>query len=90
MAARGLIAALFIAFSLADPALALAQRAVRKSASIAGRVIHADGTTAEGARVAVYAVREGAPAAVVGTATSSYDGRYEVTGLPAGLFFLPT
>ena len=99
------MAALLIACSLADIALArqsrdlssearsakgetatAAQRAVRKSASIAGRVIHSDGTTAEGARIAVYAVREGAPAAVVGTATSTYDGRYEVTGLPAGLF----
>src|SRR6185503_8356789 len=41
-------------------------RAARKSASIAGRVIQADGAAAEGARIAVYAVREGAPAAVVG------------------------
>lgn len=61
-------------------------RAARRSASIAGRVIHADGAAAEGARVAVYAWREDAPAAVVGTATSSHDGRYEVTGLPAGQF----
>jgi len=61
-------------------------RASRKNASIAGRVIDADGAAAEGARVAVYAVRDGAPAAVVGTAISSYDGRYEVAGLPAGLF----
>jgi hypothetical protein len=51
-----------------------------------GRVIDADGAAAEGARVAVYAVREGAPAAVVGTAVSSYDGRYEVSGLNAGQF----
>ena len=68
---------------------ALAQRgarATRKSASIAGRVIHADGAAAEGARVAVYAMREGAPAAIIGTAVSGYDGRYEVAGLPAGEF----
>ena len=57
-----------------------------RTASIAGRVIHADGTAADGARVAVYAVREGAPAAIVGTTTSAHDGRYEVTGLPAGAF----
>lgn len=63
-----------------------APHAARKNASVAGRVIHADGAAAEGARVAVYAVVEGAPAAVVGTAVSSYDGRYEVTGLAAGQF----
>ncbi len=57
-----------------------------RTASIAGRIIHADGTAADGARVAVYAVREGAPAAIVGTTTSGHDGRYEVTGLPAGEF----
>jgi hypothetical protein len=57
-----------------------------RTASIAGRIIHADGTAADGARVAVYAVREGAPAAIVGTTTSAHDGRYEVTGLPAGEF----
>ena len=85
MVVRAVIAALLVAIS----SNALAQtgtRASRKSASIAGRVIHADGAAAEGARVAVYAVREGAPAAVVGTAISSFDGRYEVTGLPAGRF----
>lgn len=54
--------------------------------SIAGRVIHADGAAAEGARVAVYAVREGAPAAVVATTTSAHDGRYEVSGLSEGQF----
>ena len=96
MAVRAVIAALLVAVSFADTALArqsrdvaaaqTGARASRKAASIAGRVIHADGAAAEGARVAVYAVREGAPAAVVGTATSSYDGRYEVTGLPAGRF----
>jgi hypothetical protein len=57
-----------------------------RTASIAGRIIQADGTAADGARVAVYAVREGAPAAIVGTTTSAHDGRYEVTGLPAGEF----
>ena len=61
-------------------------RATRKSGSIAGRVIHADGAAAEGARVAVYAMREGAPAAIVATATSAYDGRYQVNSLPAGQF----
>jgi hypothetical protein len=55
----------------------------RRTASIAGRIIHADGTAAEGARVAVYAVRDGVAAAIAGTATSSYDGRYEVKGLAA-------
>jgi len=57
-----------------------------RTASIAGRIIHSDGTAADGARVAVYAVREGAPAAIVGMTTSAHDGRYEVTGLPAGAF----
>jgi hypothetical protein len=61
-------------------------RGLRKNASIAGRVIHADGAAAEGARIAVYAIREGAPASVAGTATSGHDGRYEVTGLPEGRF----
>src|SRR5688500_18082510 len=59
-----------------------------RTASIAGRVIHPEGAAADGARVAVYAVREGAPAAIVGTTTSSYDGRYEVAGLPAGTFMV--
>jgi hypothetical protein len=58
----------------------------KRTASIAGRIIHAQGAAAEGARVVVYAVREGAPAGVAATATSGYDGRYEVTGLPAGQF----
>ena len=86
MIIRAVIAALVVVFSLDATALDAQTRTPRKGASIAGRVIHADGAAAEGARVAVYAVREGAPAAVVGTATSSYDGRYEVTGLPAGRF----
>jgi hypothetical protein len=60
----------------------------RRTGSIAGRVIHPDGAAAEGARVAVYAVREGAAAAIVGMATSTYDGRYEVTRLPAGEFMI--
>jgi hypothetical protein len=59
-------------------------RAKRGTASIAGRIVQSDGLAAEDARVAVYAVREGAAAAILGTATSAYDGRYEVTGLPAG------
>jgi len=88
MVIRALIAALVVVVSIEDTALdARAQtRASPKGASIAGRVIHTDGAAAEGARVAVYAVREGAPAAIVGTAISSYDGRYEVTGLAAGRF----
>ena len=93
---RAMMAALLIVACAPDAAWASQSRgattarngtpAARKSASIAGRIIHADGTAAEGARIAIYAIREGAPAAVVGTATSSYDGRYEVTGLPAGQF----
>lgn len=62
--------------------------AVRRTGSIAGRIIHANGAAAAGARVAVYAVREGAAAAIVGITTASYDGRYEVTGLPPGLFIV--
>jgi hypothetical protein len=60
----------------------------RRTASIAGRIIHPEGAAAENARVAVYAVREGAAAGIVGTATSTYDGRYEVTGLPPGTFMV--
>jgi hypothetical protein len=61
---------------------------VRRTGSIAGRILHPDGAAADNARIAVYAIREGAAAAIVGTATSSYDGRYEVTGLPAGTFIV--
>jgi hypothetical protein len=90
------IAALLLSISLGHVAIAqsrdaaatakAAGRAPRKNASVAGRIIHADGAAAEGARVAVYAVREGAPAAIVATTTSAHDGRYQVGGLPAGQF----
>jgi hypothetical protein len=83
---RLLIAAGVITSVFADASAQSSTGTPRKSASIAGRIIHAEGAAAEGARVAVYAVREGAPAGIVGTAISSYDGRYEVTGLPAGRF----
>jgi hypothetical protein len=86
MVVRAVIAALVVATSSDAFGQTGTRASSRKSASIAGRVIHADGAAAESARIAVYAVREGAPAAVVGTAISSYDGRYEVTGLPAGRF----
>jgi hypothetical protein len=94
MVVRAVAAALLIAISLEPSALARQSResaaqgarATRKNGSIAGRVIHADGAAAEGARVAVYAMREGAPAAIVATATSAYDGRYQVSNLPAGPF----
>jgi hypothetical protein len=56
--------------------------------TIAGRILHPEGAAADSARVAVYAVREGAAAAIVGTAVSAYDGRYEVTGIPAGTFMV--
>lgn len=84
MILRAVIAALLVAAATPQSAT----RAPRKSATIAGRVIDAGGAASEGARVAVYAVREGAAAAVVGTTVSSYDGRYEVTGLPAGQFVI--
>jgi hypothetical protein len=58
----------------------------RPTASIAGRIIHTDGAAAEGARVVVYAMVEGAPAAMVAMTISAHDGRYEVTGIPAGEF----
>jgi hypothetical protein len=86
MVGRAVIGMLLVVISVANVSAQSSTRWSRKNASIAGRVIHADGAAAEGARVAVYATRDGAPAAVVGTATSSYDGRYEVTGLPAGQF----
>ena len=60
----------------------------RGTASIAGRIIHTDGTAADGARVAVYAMVEGGPGGIAGTTTSGHDGRYEVSGLPAGDFII--
>jgi hypothetical protein len=54
------------------------------TASIAGRIINADGSAAANARVVIYAVREGAPAAILGTTTSAFDGRYELGRLAAG------
>lgn len=87
MVVRVAAAAVLIAINLVQPAVAqTGARASRKTASIAGRIIHADGTAAEGARVAVYAVRDEAPAAIVATTTSSSDGRYQVNNLPAGQF----
>ena len=86
MVFRAMTTAVVIAITTADALGQTRARATRRNASIAGRIIHADGTAAEAARVSVYAVREGAPASVVGTAVSGHDGRYEVTGLPAGEF----
>lgn len=87
MVFRVVMATLLIAINLVHTALAQSgARASSQTGSIAGRIIHADGAAAEGARVAVYAVRDDAPAAIVATATSSYDGRYQVNKLPAGQF----
>lgn len=83
---RAVVATLLIAINLAHTSAQTGARGARKNGGIAGRIIHADGAAAEGARVAVYAVRDGAPAAIVATAISSYDGRYQVNGLPAGEF----
>jgi hypothetical protein len=81
---------LTVAFEVLLPAAqsstSSAGRKPGRTASIAGRIVHPDGTAADGARVAVYAFREGAPAAIVATTISAHDGRYEVTGLPAGEF----
>jgi hypothetical protein len=91
MTVRAALVVCLLVLTIEGP-LASAQTAVarrtRGAASIAGRIIHADGTAAEGARVAVYAVREGAAAGIAGTAMSAYDGRYEITGLPAGRFIV--
>lgn len=87
MVVRVVGATLLIALNLMHPAVAQnGARAARKTGSIAGRIIQADGAAAEGARVAVYAVRDQAPAAIVATTTSSYDGRYQVNNLPSGQF----
>ena len=86
MVFRAVTTAVVIAISAADALGQTRARATRRNASIAGRIIHADGAAAEAARVSVYAIREGAPASAVGTAVSGHDGRYEVTGLPAGEF----
>jgi hypothetical protein len=60
-----------------------------RTSSIAGRIIQPDGAAAENARVSIYAVRRGTSARVIaGSATSSYDGRYEVTGLSAGTYLI--
>jgi hypothetical protein len=72
----------------AQTASSPATAAPRRSASIAGRIIHPDGAAADGAHVSVYAVREGVAAAIVATTTSAYDGRYEVLGLPPGTFMI--
>lgn len=89
---RVLALALALLLAAMDPALsaqnASGVRGPRRTGSIAGRIIQADGAAAQGARVAVYAVREDAAAGVVGTTTSRYDGRYEVTGLPPGRFMI--
>jgi hypothetical protein len=74
--------------AMAQTASTRATDGPRRTGSISGRVIHPEGAAAEGARVAVYAVREGAAAAIVAFATSAYDGRYEVTGLPPGEFMV--
>jgi hypothetical protein len=83
-----LLAALASATLIAQNGAPRGNGAPRRTASIAGRVLHPDGAAADGAHIAVYAVREGAPAAIAGTATSRYDGHYEVTGLPAGTFMV--
>ena len=70
----------------AQTAASTTARGARRTGSIAGRIIHTDGTAADGARVVVYAMREGAPAAMVGMTVSAHDGRYEVSGIPAGEF----
>jgi len=86
MVFRAVIAALLITTVVGDTSSQTRPRTSKGTASIAGRVIDPDGAAAEGARVAVYAVRDGAPAGIVATGTSSYDGRYEIGGLPAGEF----
>ena len=88
MILRAAILAAVTAASVTTLSAQNSARAARKTAAIAGRIIQTDGAAAEGARVAVYALVDGAAGAVVGRATSSYDGRYEVTGLPAGRFLV--
>ncbi len=61
----------------------------RRAATLAGRIIRHDGTAAEHARVVVYAIdRATGSRTPMGSATSAFDGRYEVTGLPPGEFFV--
>lgn len=84
----GLLLAGLVGATLSAQTGAGANGAPRRTGSIAGRVLHPDGAAADGAQVAVYAVREGAAAAIAGTAASRYDGHYEVTGLPAGTFMV--
>ncbi len=86
MVFRAVVVAALLSNCAADVFAQRGAVTTRKNARIAGRIIHADGVAAEGARVAVYAMREEAPAAIVGTAISGHDGRYEVVGLPAGEF----
>jgi hypothetical protein len=70
-------------------ATTLAQGAPKRASSIAGRIIQPDGAAAENARVSVYAVRQDAPGRTPsGSAISSYDGRYEIGGLPAGTYVI--
>lgn len=84
MRVRAVPAAALLAFVVCSDAMAQS-----RTSSIAGRVIQPDGAAAENARVAVYEVHDAAENfTLAGTAISSYDGRYEVTGLPAGIFLI--
>jgi hypothetical protein len=58
------------------------------ASSIAGRVIRPDGAAAESAYVTVYRVQGGRRGAPAGTAVSTYDGRYEIAGLPGGTYII--
>ena len=78
------------AVNLADGAQVLdVQVVLHRTASIAGRVIRPDGSAAPDVRVQV-AVRAGTGRRplIEAQATTQFDGRYEVTGLPPGEYLV--
>jgi hypothetical protein len=62
---------------------------LQRSASISGRVIRPDGSAAPGVQVQL-AVRAGTGRGILteAQATSQFDGRYEITGLPQGEYLV--
>jgi hypothetical protein len=81
--------ALLLTCALSDGAGAQQEPTRTGTGVIAGRISLADGRPAEGARVFAATRRPGTTTLViVAETTSAWDGRYEITGLPAGAFLV--